>query len=158
MARRGLPANPYQSGGEKFEFYLQFYAPKELRSTECFTEGVLSFAGSGDEIMMTVVDTEMPYDYEERLFNTLRFPGRQPEEIMESPAHLFDTEELRDVIPMFSLTVGWGWESYLHIPASRTVLLNWEGEIFDFWTDEQSVFSGISDMLKTFGLKQVERK
>jgi hypothetical protein len=156
MACRGLPANPYERGGEKFEFYLQFYAPKTLRSTECFTEGVVNFAGSGDEIMLTVVDTEMPDDYEERLFNRLRFPVSEPKEIMESPAHLFDTEELRDVIPIFSLTVGWQWEAYLHMPRSRTVLLNWEGDIFDVWTDEQSVFSGISGMLQTFGLKEIE--
>lgn len=157
MARRGLPANPYQCDGEKFEFYLQFYAPKSLRSTECFTEGVLNFGGSGDEIMMTVVDTENPYDYEERLFNRLRFPASEPKAILESPAHLFDRDELGDVIPMFSLTVGWQWESYLHIPGSGTVLLNWEGDIFDVWTHEQSVFLGISDMLKAFGLEPVEQ-
>jgi len=107
--------------------------------------------------MLTVVDTEMPYDYEERLFNRLRFPASEPKAILDSPAHLFDREELRDVIPMFSLTVGWQWESYLHMPGSRTVLLNWEGDIFDVWTDDRSVASGISDMLKTFNLEQVER-
>jgi hypothetical protein len=141
-------------GGESFEFSLQFYAPKTFRSTECFTEGLLGFAGGNGNVMMTVIDTVSPYDYEERLFNRLRFPEGQPTSIVETPVHLFASEELRDLIPIFSLTVGWQWQAYLHMPASRSILLNWEGEIFDFWTDEQSVFSGVAGMLETFGLRE----
>jgi hypothetical protein len=154
--RHGLPAEPYRSGGEKFKFYLQFHTPKTLRSIECFTEGVLNLAGLGGEVMMTIVDTEISYDFQVRLFDRLRFPMTEPKAIVDSPGHLFDSDEVRDVIPMFSLTVGWGWEAYLHMPRSRTVLLNWEGDIFDVWTDDQSVFSGICGMLKTFGLNQTD--
>ena len=156
MAGHSLPDSPYEHGGEAFKFFLQFHAPKTLRSTECFTEALLDCAGTGGEVMMTVVDTESPYEYEERLFNRLRFPLGEPKSIMEAPAHLFAANQLADLIPIFSLTVGWQWEAYLHMARSRTVLLNWEGEIFDFWTDDDPVFSGLVGMLKTFGLNETQ--
>ena len=55
---------------------------------------------------------------------------------------------------MFSLTVAFQWEAYLHIPMSKTILLNWEGDIFDLWTDDRSVFASVSDMLRTFCLSE----
>ena len=156
MAAHKLPAKPYEHGGEAFESFLQFHAPKTFRSIECFTEALLDYAGTGGEAMVTIVDTVNPYDYEERLFNRLRFPGGEPKSIPEAPAHLFDANELADLIPIFSLTVGWQWQAYLHMPRSRTVLHNWEGELFDLWTDDRAVLTGLRGMLETFGLGETE--
>ena len=156
LAAHALPTEPYERGGEVFKFFLQFHAPKTLASIECFTKALLDYAGVGGDVMMTVIDTEAPYDYDERLFDKLRFPVGEPKTIVEAPAHLFSTDELDDLVPMFGLTVAWQWEAYLHMPHTRTVLLNWEGEVFDFWTDDRSVFAGVSEMLKTFGLSETE--
>jgi len=150
-----LPADPYKSGGETFEFYLQFYPPKHLGGVECFTEALIGYAAEGGETMMTVMDTECPREYDVRLFDRLRFQVGESKTIYEAPAHLFAAEELQDLIPMFALTVAWQWEAYLHMPRTRTILLNWEGDIFDMWTDDHSVFMGVSEMLKTFGLSEV---
>ncbi len=155
LQSQALPADPYKAGGEVFEFYLQFYPPKHLGGIECFTEGLIGYAGVGGEALMTVVNTECPREYDERLFNRIRFPDGEGKSIYESPAHLFSADELQDLIPIFSLTVAWQWESYLHMPRTRTVLLNWEGDIFDLWTGDRSVYFGVSEMLKTFGLSEV---
>ncbi len=154
MLSNDLPARPYQEGDDVFEYFLQFHAPKTLSSIQCFTDALIALAGTGSEVMMTVIDTESPYDYEARFFSKLRFPVGEPKSIVEAPAHLFQPDELSDLVPMFSLTVGWHWEAYLHMQRTRTVLLNWEGEIFDLWTNDQGVFSGVAGMLQTFGLSE----
>jgi hypothetical protein len=84
VASHRLPARPYEAGGEAFAFFLQFYAPKSLRSIECFTEALLGCAGESRDVMMTVVDTVMPYDYEERLFERLRFSVGESRSITEA--------------------------------------------------------------------------
>ena len=155
LQSQALPADPYKAGGETFEFYLQFYPPKHLGGIECFSEGLISYAGVGGEALMTVVDTECPREYDERLFNRIRYPVGEGKSIYESPAHLFSADELPDLIPIFSLTVAWQWEAYLHMPRTRTVLLNWEGDIFDLWTDDRAVYLGVSEMLKEFSLSEV---
>jgi hypothetical protein len=156
LASHLLPGEPYQRDGENLAFFLQFYAPKELRGIQSFTEALLDYAGTRREVMMTVMDTECTRDYEERLFDTLRFPSGERKSIFDAPAHLFAAGELPDLIPMFSLTVAWQWETYLHMPRTRTILLNWEGEIFDLWTDDQAVLTGVSEMLSTFGLTKTQ--
>lgn len=156
LQSHALPVDPYKCGGEAFKFFLQFYPPKHLGGVECFTEALIGYAGVGGEMMMTVMDTECPREYDERLFDKLRFPVGESKTIYEAPAHLFAVEELQDLIPMFSLTVAWQWEAYLHMAHTRTILLNWEGDIFDMWTDDHSVFMGVSEMLKTFGLSETE--
>ena len=154
LAERRLAANPIESGGDGIEFYLQFYPPKQLRAIEAFTHTFLATAGARSEVMMTITDTENPEDYELRLFDRLRFPSGDPKSIFEAPVHLFGAEEHEDLIPMFSLTVAFQWEAYLHILMSKTILLNWESDIFDLWTDDRSVFASVSDMLRTFCLSE----
>lgn len=151
-----LPADPYESGGDTFKYYLQFHPPKHLAGIECFTGALIGCAAAGGEAMLTVMDTECPYDYDERLFDRLRFPAAGPGTIHEAPAHLFGADELQDLIPMFGLTAAWQWETYLHMPGTRTILLNWEGDVFDLWTDDPSVFVAVSEMLRGFGLSETD--
>jgi hypothetical protein len=157
MTANKLPSEPYAQGGEAFAFYLQFHAPQSFRSIECFIEALLHHAGTGGETMVTVVDTVNLYDYEYRFFEKLRFPAGETKSILEAPAHLFSAHEFTDVIPMFSLTVGWQWQAYLHMPRSRSVLFNWEGELFDLWTDDRAVLTGVRELLERFGLRETER-
>ena len=156
LAASDLAARPYVEGGGTFRFYLQFHAPTTFRATECFTEGILEYAATEGEVLLTVVNVVMPYDYEERLFDKIRRASNAPIPTDDSGGHLFTADERRDSIPVFSLTAGWQWEVYLHMPHSRTVLLNWEGAIFDLWTDDESVLSGVFEMLERFGLTETE--
>lgn len=156
LATQNLPAKPYEHGGGKFEFYIQFYAPTRFRATECFTEGLLSVAAEKGELLLSVTDMVTPYDYEEQLFDRIRFCGAASAPAADSYAHLFAADEIRDSIPMFSLTVGWQWSTYLHMPHTRTVVLNWEGTIFDLWTDDPQVFSDMPQMLQNFELSTTE--
>ena len=44
---------------------------------------------------MTVMDTECPRAYDERLFDKPRFPVGEAKTIDEAPAHLYTAEERR---------------------------------------------------------------
>ncbi len=156
LADRQLPADPYAAGGDVFQFYLQFYPPENFRGVESFIKGFLEYAGRGSDLMVTVMDTVNPDPYELRLFDRLRTLNEERRRLLDTPVHLFEPTEDDDVIAMFTLTVAFQWQAYLHVPKTRTVLYNWEGDIFDFWTADRLVFESVSRMLDTFELKQTK--
>ena len=156
MCRRALPGDPYQNGGDRLAFYLQFYPPKNLRGVESFTHGLIHHLARDDEVLMTITDTENPERYELRLFDRLRKDFASGREILDAPGHLFAAAGYDDVIPMFALTVAFQWEAYLHFPATRSIILNWEGDIIDFWTDDRNAFDAVSTMIDAFKLKEVK--
>lgn len=156
LAERNLPVEPYEKGSYDLEFYLQFHVPKSFRGIEYFTKGVIECAGKGGQLLVTVTDTVMAEPFETRLFERLRTPNMESKRLIDQPAHLFDHEEDEDVIAMFSLTVALEWKAYLHFPASRSVLYNWEGEIFDFWSADYEVFKNLSQLVQAFELKKTK--
>lgn len=149
----GLPVDPYaESDVARLPFYLQFHAPKRFRPVEAFARELAALASPDDEFLVSITDTIMPWDFELRMFDRLR-PAGAPS-LLEAPGHLFSRDEVGDMISMFSLSVALEWKAYLHVPKMRSILHNWEGEIFDFWSGTEAVFEAVSSLLVGFKLDE----
>ena len=74
--------------------------------------------------------------------------------LIDAPGHILPAPEEEIGVSLFGLLTSFGWSSYLYSATSDTTLLNWEGEIFDFWTNFQQDFDEMKLMLKQFNLAQ----
>ncbi len=154
LAEHHIQAAPYEHGGQCFAFYLQFYSPKSFRGVAAFTQNVLSAICEGGETLLSIADTEQPKSYELRLIERLRSASQESRSIGKAPGHLFSSAEEDDAVAMFSLTVAMGWEAYLYMPKTSSVVFNWEGDILDFWTSKRSVFEEVTRLIAVFGLQE----
>lgn len=153
MAENRLPFQPYNKKLSETTFYLQFHAPSRFHQIEALTETFLDQIVNAKDAMITVVDTPLMTTSNFRLFEQLRNAHGEKRLWLETPAHLFGREEQPDLIGLFGLTVIFGWMAYLYVPNSRSVLYNWEGEIFDFWTAEETTMSEMAKLIDRFTLK-----
>ena len=157
LAAHRIPANPYEHGGQSFAFYLQFYPPKNFRAVEAFSKNVLPPICAGGETLLSITDTELAESYELRLIERLRSANQDDRGIGEARGHLFSSAEEDDLVAMFSLTVAMGWEAYLYMPKTCSVMLNWEGDILDFWTSDRSIFEEVTRLIGVFGLQETKK-
>ncbi len=155
LTKHSLPADPYNEYAGSLPLYLQFHAPKRFRPIEAFTREFSALAAPHDEVLVSVIDTIAPWNLELRMFNRLR-PESAPD-LLEAPGHLFARDEVEDMIAMFSLTVALEWKAYLYIPERHLILYNWEGEIFDFWTTNESASMCVRALLQDFQLNETEK-
>jgi hypothetical protein len=156
LRRHGLPPAPYDAPGEHdLQHYLQFYPPTRLRAAEEFTNRLLHLTETTDEVLISVMNTIYHEDFELRLFDRLRPAGE--ENVWERPGNLFSRDELRDASTMLSLTAAFEWSVYMHMPQTRSILYNWEGTIFDFWTSDPAIHQAVLEMLAVFELGQTEK-
>lgn len=84
----------------------------------------------------------------------IRSNANELRKLIEAPGHHLTPEESETGISLFSLSASFGWSSYLYSPTHRSTLYNWEGSIFDFWTDSRAAIENLKSLLKQFGLDQ----
>jgi hypothetical protein len=89
-----------------------------------------------------------------RLIDLVRTTHGERRPLIDAAGHLFPTDEKDDLVGLFSLTVAYYWSAYLYFPSSKTTLFNWEGEIFDFWTDDPNCYAKLLELQKSFHLKK----
>jgi len=77
--------------------------------------------------------------------------------LIEAPGHLIGPDETELGISLFALSASFGWTAYLYSPLDSAILLNWEGEIFDYWTDNQQALSEMRKILVDFDLSETNQ-
>ena len=76
--------------------------------------------------------------------------------LIEAPGHELTPEEIELGVSLFSLSASFDWTAYLYSPLNRSTLYNWEGELFDFWTDSEGSFAEMDRILKQFELEKTQ--
>jgi hypothetical protein len=152
-----MQGQPYGSDNAP-KHYIQFYAPKHLRAVEAFAHNLTDLYFPSNKALLSITDWALYQPYEMRLFDCVRSIHGEKRWLIDAPGHLFSTSEKDDLIGLFSLSVAFEWTSYIYFPDARVTLLNWEGVIFDFWTDDSKQLIAVSELLKSFSLEHTKDK
>tara|TARA_B110000495_G_scaffold198568_1_gene210595 strand:- start:604 stop:885 length:282 start_codon:yes stop_codon:yes gene_type:complete len=67
--------------------------------------------------------------------------------LIESAGHRFGADELEDAVGLFAMATEFGWSSYLYMPDDVGTLYNWEGDLFDFWSRDESRLIAINKVI-----------
>ena len=77
--------------------------------------------------------------------------------LIDSPGHIITPSEKKIGISLFALSASFAWSSYIYSPHHRSTLYNWEGEVFDYWTDSAEVVSEVKLILEQFDLSETNQ-
>lgn len=72
--------------------------------------------------------------------------------LIEAPSHEIGTYEAELGISLFSLSSSFEWSAYLYSSVHRSTLYNWEGALFDFYTNSQETLELMRQIVQKFGL------
>lgn len=157
LAQRGIFEEPYRNN-ESPKYYLQFYPPKHLRGMEAFSDYLNDLFWKEGEALLVFVDWPLYQPYEMRLVDHVRAAHNEKRWLIDAPGHVFAAEEKDDLISLFSLGIAFEWTSYLYFANAKVTLLNWEGVIFDFWTEDQSNLTSLLKAMADFKLEKTENQ
>ena len=156
LQERGIPKSPY-SGEIAPKYYFQFYAPSEYRTTDAFLRLYYSRILSEDESLIDVTDWSLYLPSEMTAIDGIRRLSSERRRLIDASGHWLTAEEAETGVSLFSLTAAFMWKSYLYSKSDRTTLYNWEGEIFDFWTDSKKVLTELRLLVAKFDLSETKK-
>lgn len=153
LARHEIPENPYKNRPTQ-AYYLQFRAPDQHRETDalarCYSEWIISESVR----LVHIVDWSHYTPSDMIAVAGIRSSHTENRSLIEAPGHLIEPEEAEVGVSLFALSASFEWTAYLCTSQDRTTLLNWEGELFDFWTDSQEAFLNMRKLLADFQLAE----
>lgn len=157
LNERAIPKDPYY-GEAAPEFYLQFHAPPKYRWLDAFTRHYYERIIPESESLIHITDCALYQPSEMIAITGIRRSRGEDRLLIEVPGHSLILEEVELGISLFSLAASFAWSSYLYSPANRSTLHNWEGEIFDFWTDSKQCLAEMGVILREFDLEETTKE
>jgi hypothetical protein len=142
---------PYESSRSP-EQYLQFRAPVGRSAIELFVRSVLESNRGSGHFLIHLTDWSLYTAVQMQAVDALRSVVGETRSVIEAPGHLFSSDEHELATRLFGLATGYGWSSYLYFPANTCTIFNWEGELYDFWTCDQSRLATTSELVVRNGL------
>ncbi len=151
LLKKGVPEDPYH-GDTSPRYYLQFHAPAEYRRLDAFSRQYFCKIIPDAESLVHITDWVFYTESEMIAIDAIRKVHQETRRLIDAPGHCIAAEESELGISLFSLSASFAWKSYLYCPHQRSTLYNWDGEIFDFWTDGEAEFEEMKSMLLEFKL------
>jgi hypothetical protein len=149
---RSLPKDPYhQKIGP--DYYVQFLAPSNDPRLGTFIRHYFASFVCEAESLIQMTDWSLYQPGEMIAIDAIRSSQGESRLLIDAPGHHLAAEEFELGIELFSLSASFGWSSCLYAPATRSVLFNWEGEIFDFWTESEAKLLEMEGIKKQYGLR-----
>ena len=153
LAEHSIPEDPYR-GESAPVHYLQFYPPSAYRRLDAFVRNFHLLIIPDSEAMVHMTDWGLYQPSEMIAIMGIRSSSEENRLLIHAPGHLLNSEEAETGISLFSLSASFAWSSYLYCPKQRSTLYNWEGDIFDFWTDCATMMDQMKLLLKQFELAE----
>jgi hypothetical protein len=151
---RSIPHAPYHSESAP-TYYTQFYAPEGHRALDKFTRDYYAqIIGEGDTLVHVTywsLYTESDMISIKALRN---YETEEPRSLVDAPGHTICFADMDFGVSLFGLAGTFEWSAYVYSERNNSILYNWEGEIFDFWTDCKEVHEKLEAILLRFGLSQ----
>ena len=151
----GTPEDPYY-GPVSPSYYIQFYPPQQFRALQSFVSAYFEIIGSEQPCLVVFTDWALYEQHEMELIVAARLASGDARPLIESSGHFLNANEKNMGTAYFSLATAYGWSSYLYLPGSKTTLFNWEGDIFDFWTDSEKTLEEMRNLVTTYELKYTQ--
>ena len=153
LGERSIPIDPYHRGSSH-RHYLQFYSPSDHPKTDAFVRHYYERIIPDSETLVHVTDWAQYQESEMIAVLGIRSSRSEASMLIDAPGHILPSSEKEIGIALFGLSTSFEWSSYLYSASSDTTLFNWEGDLFDFWTDSEQGFVEMKLMLKQFDLAQ----
>lgn len=155
IVAHGQLEDPYRDGS-KSGLRIQFYAPTHYLAIEHFVRCCLTeILADSDEFLVLLTDWEPTEPCRDMVLNALRASTGEARSITQAPACIVSKDDPESAIALFALVVSFKWKAYLYGTYNQTVLYNWEGEIFDVWTDSPDLARALRTILQNFKLREV---
>jgi hypothetical protein len=107
------------------------------RRSIAFARNLLQAVRPSSDLMLEITDWSSYQEDEMAVVRSLRASFGETRWLIKSPGHVFAVSELNLCVGLFALTIAYGWSAYIHIPSPRLTIYNWEGDVFEFWSDEK---------------------
>jgi hypothetical protein len=146
------------------ESTTQFYAPREYSKIQAFVRCYLAEIVVDGDVLIVVEDAYSPSDCDPLILKAIleHFEG-ESYNFEELPTLCFPTfcvskKDWEKAIALFTLMTCFRWQCFLYGSANQLTLFNWEGDIFDFWTDSKEKKQAMKEMIRAFKLKEIRRR
>lgn len=150
--------DPYRDGCNA-KIWIQFEAPAEYTTLECIVKCFLAeVLCESEEFLVDFVDWSPSQTCRDLLIEALRLKSCGIGQLQNSPACLCTSAEMDWVMALFVLSSCFEWKAYLYGSHGNTGLYNWEGEIWDFWTDSDAHWNKMNTILESFGLRIIKER
>lgn len=157
LEQRSIQKDPYHSDTSP-AFYLQFYAPANQRRIDAFVRHYYERIVPEADSLIHMTDWGLYEQSEMIAIVGIRSSCGEDRILIDSPGHILSSAENEIGIALFGLSVSFSWNSYLYSPQGNSTLFNWEGEVFDFWTDSEQSVSEMRLMLNQFELTEINKE
>ncbi len=155
LSNHSLPEDPYRQGSQA-EHYLQFHSPSTHCKLDAFARRYYANIIPHGESLIHMSDWS-PYELSQIItMEGIRAAQSERRNLIDAPGHHLSPAESEIGVALFSLSTSFEWSSYIYCPKHRSTLYNWEGEIFDFWTDSDSALQELKMMLEDFELSETK--
>ncbi len=156
LRQRSIHKDPYH-GESSPAFYLQFYAPTNHRRVDAFTRHYYERIIPDSDSLIHMTDWGLYQQSEMIAIAGIRSSRQEDRMLIDAPGHILTSAQNEIGISLFSLSASFAWSSYLYSAQGHSILFNWEGEVFDFWTDNEQVMSEMELILKQFDLTETNK-
>lgn len=148
-----LPEDPYR-GEAAPDHYLQFSVPERFLVLEAFVREFYGKIIPEAESLIHFTDWGLYQESQMVAIAGIRAGAGELRALREAPGHVLPATSGEAGVALFSLATAFAWSGYLYCPLDRTVLFNWEGESFDFWTDSDRRREETKLLVKEFELEE----
>jgi hypothetical protein len=135
--------------------HSQRYSPSAYGTIESFTDQYLSEITPEGDWLLQITVWDVWCDSRGYIIKSLLPTFDEACAYRQMGSFLFNSAERPKAIAIFSLTSCFMWKSYIYGEFDQSVLYNWEGEIFDFWTTSAIKFKQVDKLFKQFNLRPV---
>jgi hypothetical protein len=115
-----------------------------------FCQQILPNAG----FLIHITDWAFYTPSEMLVIDAIRRCHSESRHLIDASGHLVEPSESDLGIALFCVTAAFAWKSYLYSPQLRTTLYNWDGEIFDFWTNGTQEYRTMKSLVSRFALAE----
>ncbi|WP_018970408.1 hypothetical protein [Rubritalea marina] len=156
LRERSIPKDPYH-GDAAPRHYLQFYAPSTYQQQDALARHYYERIIPDSDSLIHMTDWSLYQQSEMIAIAGIRSSRGEDRMLIDSPGHTLMPSEKEIGISLFALSASFAWSSYVYSSLYRSTLYNWEGEIFDFWTDSAETVSEVKLILKQFDLSETNQ-
>ena len=137
--------------------HVQCEVPDRYRRIECFVRTVLSEVFLDGDLLVQITDWWPCEGCNEFIFEAMRRSCGETRPIETTPGYLVAETERERAVAIFTMATCFGWKCYIYGVRDRTVFFNWEGDIFDFWSDSEATVKSYFRIMEGFDLPQVPK-
>lgn len=151
LADNCVTAKPYDQVDSPVH-YLQFKCPMRSLGIASFVRQFLIPAAG--EVLVHITDWPTYQQSEMLVINAIRRNSNESRGLIDVPGHLIPECERELAIAVFSHATMFEWNAYMYLPNDIGTIYIWEGELFDFWSNDSATYHRVARLVDDFALRR----